>query len=118
MDEVFDARFMLAGSQIVGNTISADLLDYAARDFVMSGIDKRYDEEFLKYVLITDFESRATTSFLALAARKSGETSGLFTVLVTDDLVPNISQNISHIPSPARIKLMAMAAVQNCESNK
>jgi HD superfamily phosphohydrolase len=57
LQEVFDDRFQLAASQIVSNTISADLLDYAERDFFMSGIDKRYDKRFLKYAVVTDYQS-------------------------------------------------------------
>lgn len=60
LTEIFDSRFLLAGSQIVANTISADLLDYAVRDFLMAGIDKRYDRRFLKYSVVTDYESRST----------------------------------------------------------
>lgn len=54
VEGLVDEEFLTAGSQIVVNTICADLLDYLPRDFYFCGIKKTYDERFLKYSTITD----------------------------------------------------------------
>jgi HD superfamily phosphohydrolase len=40
------------GSDIVGNTVCADLLDYVARDYYFCGIKKMFDERFAKYATV------------------------------------------------------------------
>lgn len=54
IEELIDKRFLVAGSQIVLDTVCADLLDYLTRDFYFCGIKKNYDERFLKYAVISD----------------------------------------------------------------
>lgn len=56
MKGLVDEKFLVAGNQIVLNTICADLLDYLPRDFYFCGIKKTYDERFLKYSTITDHQ--------------------------------------------------------------
>lgn len=41
-------------SDIVGNTICADLLDYLARDNYFCGLNEQYDRRFLNYLFITE----------------------------------------------------------------
>ena len=54
LEKMADNRFLFAGSQIVLNTVCADILDYLPRDFYFCGIDKTYDERFLKYATISE----------------------------------------------------------------
>ena len=54
IEYLVDKKFLIAGSQLVSNTICADLLDYLSRDFFFSGIKKTYDERFLKYAVVCD----------------------------------------------------------------
>lgn len=53
-----DEKFLVAGSQIVLNTICSDLLDYLPRDFYFCGIKKTYDERFLKYSTVVDHQEK------------------------------------------------------------
>lgn len=53
--ELLDQKFLVAGSQIVLDTVCADLLDYLPRDFYFCGIKKTYDERFLKYATVSDY---------------------------------------------------------------
>jgi HD superfamily phosphohydrolase len=52
--DLIDERFVIAANQIVANSVSADLLDYATRDFYFCGVNKTYDKRFLRYAVITD----------------------------------------------------------------
>lgn len=52
IDYLLDNRYLIAGSQIVSDTVCSDLLDYLPRDFYLCGIKKTYDERFLKYAII------------------------------------------------------------------
>ena len=52
---LIDKKYLLAGNQIVLDTVCADLLDYLPRDFYFCGIQKTYDERFLKYATISDY---------------------------------------------------------------
>jgi len=56
--KIVDEKFLVAGNQIILNTICADLLDYLPRDFYFCGIGKRYDERFLKYAVIVDYPGK------------------------------------------------------------
>lgn len=53
--DLLDKRYLIAASQIVLDTVCADLLDYLPRDFYFCGIKKTYDERFLKYASISDY---------------------------------------------------------------
>lgn len=43
-------------SDIVGNTLCADLLDYIDRDIYYAGLSEAYDRRFLNYLLVKDVE--------------------------------------------------------------
>lgn len=58
LSDLLDEKFLVAGSQIVLNTICSDLLDYLPRDFYFCGIKKTYDERFLKYSTIVDHQDQ------------------------------------------------------------
>ena len=62
IEDLINKKFVLAGSQIVLDTVCADLLDYLVRDFYYCGIEKKYDERFLKYAVISDFIEGASGS--------------------------------------------------------
>ena len=52
IENLVDEKFLGVGSQMVANTICADLLDYLKRDFYFCGIEKTYDKRFLKYAVV------------------------------------------------------------------
>jgi HD superfamily phosphohydrolase len=84
LDNLFDEKFIAAANQIVSNTISADLLDYASRDFRFCGIDKTYDERFLKYAAVMDSTEWPVFAYQLISKRgdiKSSVLSSLFDVL-------------------------------------
>jgi HD superfamily phosphohydrolase len=84
IDGLFDEKYLSAANQIVSNTISADLLDYAARDFLFCGIDKTYDERFLKYAAVMDSSEGPVFAYQLISKRndiKASVLSSLFDVL-------------------------------------
>lgn len=54
IEDLVDEKFLVSGSQIILDTVCADLLDYLPRDFYFCGIKKTYDERFLKYATVSD----------------------------------------------------------------
>jgi HD superfamily phosphohydrolase len=81
---LFVEKYIDAANQIVSNTISADLLDYATRDFLFCGIEKRYDERFLKYAVVADSSDGPVFAYRLISKRneiKSSVLSSLFDVL-------------------------------------
>jgi HD superfamily phosphohydrolase len=54
--DLIDKKFIEVASQIVLNTVCADLLDYLKRDFRFCGINKTYDERFLNYACVMKLE--------------------------------------------------------------
>jgi HD superfamily phosphohydrolase len=53
-----DWRLAPVASQVVSDTVSADLLDYVRRDFYFCGIRKDYDDRFLRYSCVAEDERR------------------------------------------------------------
>lgn len=45
-------------ADIIGNTLCADLLDYIRRDIHFTGLHEDYDERFLSYLYITNYERK------------------------------------------------------------
>mgnify|MGYP001612548945 CR=1 FL=1 len=43
---------------IIGNTLCADLLDYIRRDLYFTGLDENYDDRFLSYLYVTNYERK------------------------------------------------------------
>ena len=50
-------------ADIVGNTICADLLDYAKRDIYFTGLTSGYDDRFLSYVYVTKYRDKPRLVF-------------------------------------------------------
>jgi len=67
LKKLMDKRFLVAGNQLILNTICADLLDYLPRDFYFCGIRKTYDERFLKYATISDYLDEKRRSYPVFA---------------------------------------------------
>lgn len=67
LKKLVDRRFLVAGNQIVLDTICADLLDYLPRDFYFCGIRKTYDERFLKYATVSDYIDNKKRSYPVFA---------------------------------------------------
>lgn len=54
IEDLLNEKFLQVGTQLVLDTVCADLLDYLTRDFYFCGIKKNYDERFLKYAVASD----------------------------------------------------------------